>query len=249
MTRAILRGAGEIRLLFLSSPERDAILLSRTIRKGCGMETVKSRAEQRVLLRNISWETYERLLDERGDSRVPRLAYDRGDLEIMSPSSEHESVAYFVALLVAVLAEEMRVNAYGVGSTTYRRGDIGRGFEPDASFYIRNEERIRGKPRIDLSADPPPDLVIEVDITSPSLDKFPIYARLGVHEVWRYDGTRATIFLLEEGEYVEAGESVALPSLTSDVLTHFVEESTSLGSTDWLRRVREWARENISSSS
>ena len=137
------------------------------------METAKSRAEQRVLLRNISWETYERLLDERGDSRVPRLAYDRGDLEIMSPSSEHESVAYFVALLVAVLAEEMRVNAYGVGSTTYRRGDIGQGFEPDSSFYIRNEERIRGKPRIDLSADPPPDLVIEVDITSPSLDKFP----------------------------------------------------------------------------
>jgi Uma2 family endonuclease len=121
------------------------------------METVESRAEQRVLLRNISWETYERLLDERGDSRVPRLAYDRGDLEIMSPSSEHESVAYFVALLVAVLAEEMRVNAYGVGSTTYRHGDIGRGFEPDASFYIRNEERIRGKPRIDLSVDPPPD--------------------------------------------------------------------------------------------
>ena len=207
------------------------------------METVKSRAEQRVLLRNISWETYERLLDERGDSRVPRLAYDRGDLEIMSPSSEHESVAYFVA----VLAEEMRVNAYGVGSTTYRRGDIGQGFEPDSSFYIRNEERIRGKPRIDLSADPPPDLVIEVDITSPSLDKFPIYARLGVHEVWRYDGTRATIFLLKEGEYVEAGESVAMPSLTSDVLTHFVEESTSLGSTDWLRRVREWARGNITS--
>ncbi len=205
------------------------------------METAKSRAEQRVLLRNISWETYERLLDERGDSRVPRLAYDRGDLEIMSPSSEHESAAYFVA----VLAVEMRVNAYGVGSTTYRRSDFGRGFEPDASFYIGNEERIRGKPRIDLTVDPPPDLVAEVDITSPSLDKFPIYARLGVPEVWRYDGARATIFLLEEEEYVEARESAVLPSLTGDVLGNFVEESTSLGSTDWLRRVREWTRGNI----
>ena len=191
----------------------------------------------------MSWDTYERLLDERGDSRVPRLAYDRGELEIMSPPLEHESVAYFSALLVAVLAEEMGVNAYGVGSTTYNRGDLGRGFEPDASFYIRNEARIRGKRRIDLEVDPPPDLVIEVDITSPSLDKFPIYARLGVHEVWRYDGARTTIFALEEGEYVEAGESVALPPLTSDVLTRFVQESTSLGSTDWLRRVREWARE------
>jgi Uma2 family endonuclease len=97
--------------------------------------------------------------------------------------------------------------------------------------------------------DPPPDLVIEIDITSPSFSKLPIYAQIGVPEVWRYDGTRAAIFLLEEGEYVEAGESVALPSLTSDVLTHFVEESTSLGSTDWLRRVREWARGNIGSSS
>jgi Uma2 family endonuclease len=213
------------------------------------METVKSRAEQRVLLRNISWETYERLLDERGDSRVPRLAYDRGDLEIMSPSSEHESVAYFVTLLVAVLAEEMRVNAYGVGSTTYRRGDIGRGFEPDASFYIRNEERIRGKPRIDLSVDPPPDLVIEVDITSPSLDKFSIYAQTGIHEIWRHDGERLAIFERRGEEYVEVAESRTLPPLTSEALSRFIEESTSLDIATWMRRVREWARENTGSSS
>ncbi|HEX5915925.1 MAG TPA: Uma2 family endonuclease [Rubrobacter sp.] len=206
------------------------------------MESVKSRAEQRVLLRNISWETYERLLDERGDSRVPRLAYDRGDLEIMSPSSEHESVAYFVALLVAVLAEEMRVNAYGVGSTTYRRGDIGRGFEPDASFYIRNEERIRGKPRIDLSVDPPPDLVVEVDITSPSLDKFPIYARLDVPEVWRYDGERVVVYELRDTEYVEVANSLALPWFTSDILTRLVEQGLTMRRTSWVRKVREWAR-------
>jgi Uma2 family endonuclease len=212
------------------------------------METIKSPAEHRVILHNTSWETYERLMKERGESRVPRFAYDRGELEIMSPSTEHESIAYYIGLLVAVFAEEAGVDLYGAGSTTFDREDLERGFEPDACFYVRNAERVRGKPRIDLSLDPPPDLVIEVDITSPSFDKFPIYARLGIHEVWRYDGTRAAIFLLEEGEYVEAGESVALPSLTSDVLTHFVEESTSLGSTDWLRRVRVWARENSSSS-
>jgi Uma2 family endonuclease len=209
------------------------------------METVESRAEQRVLLRNISWETYERLLDERGDSRVPRLAYDRGDLEIMSPSSEHESVAYFVGLLVAVLAEEMRVNAYGVGSTTYGRGDIGRGFEPDASFYIRNEERIRGKPRIDLSVDPPPDLVIEVDITSPSLDRFSIYAHFGVPEIWRYDGERAMIYELRNDEYVGIAASIALPRLTSAILTRFVEDGLRMRRTVWLMRVREWARKRI----
>jgi|SRR5215203_220723 len=212
------------------------------------METLEDRAEQRVVLRNISWETYERLLEERGDSRAPRLAYDRGELEIMSPSSEHESVAYFAALVVAVLAEEMRVNAYGVGSTTYRRGDFERGFEPDASFYIANEERVRGKPRIDLYVDPPPDLVIEIDITSPSLDKFPIYARLGVREVWRYDGARANVFVLEHGEYVEARGSTALPPLTGEVLTRFVAESAAVGSTEWLRMVRRWAREHTGSS-
>jgi Uma2 family endonuclease len=212
------------------------------------METVKSPAEHGVILHNTSWATYERLIKERGENRAPRFAYDRGELEIMSPSTEHESIAYYIGLLVAVFAEEAGVDLYGAGSTTFDREDLERGFEPDACFYVRNAERVRGKPRIDLSLDPPPDLVIEVDITSPSFDKFPIYARLGIHEVWRYDGTRAAIFLLEEGEYVEAGESVALPSLTSDVLTHFVEESTSLGSTDWLRRVREWARENSSSS-
>jgi Uma2 family endonuclease len=143
----------------------------------------------------------------------------------------------------------MRVNAYGVGSTTDRRGDIGRGFEPDASFYIRNEERIRGKPGIDLSVDPPPDLVIEVDITSPSLDKFLIYARLGVHEVWRYDGERMTILVLEGSDYAETAESIVLPPGTRNVLTDFVEKSTSMKRTAWLKEVREWSRENTGSSS
>jgi Uma2 family endonuclease len=206
------------------------------------MEPVKSPAEHRVILHNTSWETYERPMKERGESRVPRFAYDRGDLEIMSPSSEHESVAYFVALLVAVLAEEMHVNAYGVGSTTYRRGDIGRGFEPDASFYIRNEERIRGKPRIDLSVDPPPDLVIEVDITGPSLDRFPIYAHFGVHEVWRYDGERVVVYEFRDTEYVEVANSLALPWFTSDILTRLVAQGLAMRRTSWARKVREWAR-------
>lgn len=130
------------------------------------METIKSPAEHRVILHNTSWETYERLMKERGESRVPRFAYDRGELEIMSPSTEHESIAYYVGLLVAVFAEEAGVDLYGAGSTTFDREDLERGFEPDACFYVRNAERVRGKPRIDLSLDPPPDLVIEVDITS-----------------------------------------------------------------------------------
>jgi Uma2 family endonuclease len=203
------------------------------------MDAIKNPAENRVILHNTSWETYERLKVERGESRVPRFAFDRGELEIMSPSSEHESVAYFSALLVAALAEEMRLDAYGVGSTTYNRGDLGRGFESDASFYIRNEARIRGKRRIDLDFDPPPDLVIEVDITSPSLDRFSIYAHFGVPEIWRYDGERVMIYELRDDEYVGIAASIALPRLTSATLTRFVEDGLRMRRTVWLKRVRE----------
>ncbi|MGI8909209.1 MAG: Uma2 family endonuclease, partial [Rubrobacteraceae bacterium] len=118
------------------------------------------------------------------------------------------------------------------------------GFEPDSCFYIQNEESIRGKTRIDLSVDPPPDLVIEVDITSPSLDKLPIYARIGVPEIWRYDGEKIAILKLEDEDYLEVAKSAALPSLTGEVLTRFVRESLTLARGAWTRRVREWAREH-----
>lgn len=212
------------------------------------METVKGPAEQRVILHNASWGTYERLMDERGDRRVPRFAYDRGELEIMSPSTEHESAAYLLELLVALFAGETGVNVYGVGSMTFKREDLERGFEPDACFYVQNEERMRGKPRIDLGIDPPPDLVIEIDITNPSLSKFPIYAQIGVPEIWHHDGERVAIFELRGGEYAEVAESTVLPPLAGPALSRFVEESRSLGSVVWMRNVREWAQSNVGTS-
>jgi Uma2 family endonuclease len=209
------------------------------------METIKSPAEHRIILHNTSWETYERLMKERGESRVPRFAYDRGELEIMSPSTEHESIAYYIGLLVAVFAEEAGVDLYGAGSTTFDREDLERGFEPDACFYVRNAERVRGKPRIDLSLDPPPDLVIEVDITNPSLDKFSIYVQTGIPEIWRLDGERLAIFELCDEGYVEVAESKTLPPLTSEALSGLIEKSSSLNIATWIRRVREWTRGNI----
>ncbi|MBA3617780.1 MAG: Uma2 family endonuclease [Rubrobacteraceae bacterium] len=209
------------------------------------METVKNPAEHRVILHNTSWETYERLMKERGENRVPRFVYDRGELEIMSPSTEHESIAYYIGLLVAVFAEEAGVDLYGAGSTTFDREDLERGFEPDACFYVQNAERVRGKPRIDLSLDPPPDLLIEVDITSPSLDKFPIYARASIPEIWRHNGERLEIFQLRSNEYVEVAESRILPPLTSEALSSLIEQSSSLDIVTWMRRVREWSRGNI----
>lgn len=206
------------------------------------MATVLSPPEQKIILQGVSWETYERLLADLQDSSAPRLTYDRGTLEIMSPSGEHERYNRTIALIVEVLAEETNVDVDNLGSTTFQREDIKRGFEPDSCFYIRNAEAVRNKERIDLAVDPPPDLVVEIDITSPSLHKFPIFAQVGVPEVWRYDGRELMIFELVEGAYIKREASIAFPIITSSAITDFVNESKSLRRTAWLRKLRDWIR-------
>ena len=199
--------------------------------------------EQRIVLDNISWNIYESLLLTRRDRSVPRFTYDRGQLEIVSPSAEHEQLKEKVGLLINIVAEEMGINLEGFGSTTFCRADLDRGFEPDACFYIKNLARVRGKKDLDLRLDPPPDLAIEIDITSSSLDKFSIMAEVGVPEVWRYDTRRGwRILRLQRVQYVEQLESVALPGLTIEAITHLVEESRTLEPLVWTRSVREWVR-------
>ena len=139
-----------------------------------------------------------------------------------------------VALLVEVIAEEMQVNVRGLGSTTFRREDLQCGFEPDACFYVQNAARISGKTELDLTINPPPDVVIEVDLTNPSLAKFPIFAQLGVPEVWRYDGRQWQIFQLVDEEYVIQVQSIAFPGLTAEVMTVFLGDSRSLARLAWL---------------
>jgi Uma2 family endonuclease len=208
------------------------------------MEKIKSPAEHKVILHNVSWETYARLLAESADSSAPRFTYDRGELEIMSPSPEHERVNRRLAQLVLALTEEMGVEVEDLGSTTFRREDLERGFEMDSCSYIENVGLIYGKDRVDLSVDPPPDLVIEVDIAIPSISKLPIYARMGVREVWRYDGERLTMWRLEGSRYTEIAESLALPTLTDAVASDFVERSKTMKRMAWLMAVREWARKH-----
>jgi Uma2 family endonuclease len=157
-------------------------------------------------------------------------------------STKHERPNRTLALLVEVLAEELNMDVQRLGSPTFTREDLDKGFEPDSCFYIQNEARVRGKDEIDLAVDPPPDLVIEIDITSPSLNKFPIYARIGVPEIWRYDGRQVQMFVLANGEYLHIEQSTIFPLLSSTLATRFLEESTRLRSTAWLRQVREWAR-------
>lgn len=112
----------------------------------------------------------------------------------------------------------------------------------NSCFYIQNAESVRGKDEIDLASDPPPDLIIEIDITSESLDRFPLFAAVGVMEVWRFDRTSVAFFRLEDGEYRKTLNSLAFPSLTSEIATRFLTESLTMKSTQWLRRVRQWAR-------
>jgi Uma2 family endonuclease len=214
-------------------------------------EALKSPPEGRVTLRNVSWETYERLVEEDPGRSAPRFFYDRGVLEIVSPSFEHEQIARVIASLVEELSVELDVDVVSAGSTTFKHEDLSRGFEPDASFYFPdNAARVRGKRRISLDAgDPPPDLVVEVDITSPSASKLPIYARLGVAEVWRHDGDRLAILGLRqeaaEGYYAEVPESASLAParVPGETLTRLVEEGLTSERPAWTRRVREWARE------
>jgi Uma2 family endonuclease len=197
-----------------------------------------------MILHGVSWATYERLLADFQDSHAAHFAYDQRVLEIMVLSAEHEEYKDTIVLLINVLAEEMAIDVRSFGSATFQREDLERGFEPDGCFYIQNEARVGRKKKLDLMVDPPPDLVIEIDITSPSLDKLPIYAAAGVPEVWRYDGKVVTVYkLLENRQYQVQEASVAFPKLTSPVITQFVDESQALKRTAWIRRVREWAQQ------
>jgi Uma2 family endonuclease len=205
------------------------------------METLVQPSEQRIVLRNVSWKTYEHLVADLAESRSPRLTYDRGNLEIMSPLPQHEKLSHNLALLVEIAAEASDLDVAGFGSTTFKREDLERGFEPDACFYIQNAERMRDKEHVDLAIDPPPDLIIEIEQSRSSISKLPIYAQIGVPEVWRHTGQRLVILVLREGSYHEQDESVALPGVKSESLTALLNESRSLRRPEWLKHARAWA--------
>lgn len=199
-------------------------------------------AEQKVILTGISWDTYERLLAEHEAPSATRFTYDRGVLEIMVLSARHERPNRVLALLVEVVAEELSLDVQQLGSTTFRRRDLGRGFEADSTFYLQRAAAVAGKEEIDLTVDPPPDLVIEIDVTRPSLEKLPLYAAVGVPEIWRYDGERVAILRLEGTRYLDGQPSLALPPLTGEVATRLLEQSTRMPRPQWLHHVREWVR-------
>jgi len=205
------------------------------------MPTIVTPVGQCVIVRGVSWDTYTCLVADFVDSRGTRIAYDQGTLELMAPSFNHEHVADLLADVVKAVAEAQGLDLVPAGSTTFKRGDLARGFEPDASFYLQHAAAVRGHITIALDVDPPPDVIIAIDLSHPSLDKFPIYAALGVPEVWRYDGQRVHIAQRTADTYTAVPSSAVLPGVTSVHLTQWVQTGRELPRLAWIRRVRAWA--------
>jgi Uma2 family endonuclease len=200
-------------------------------------------ADERVVLRRVSWDTYERLLADDEGRRVPRMTYDRGVLELVTPSMPHETDAATITRIVDIVSANLGMPVQSTAATTFRRPELERGFEADASFYIQSEKRIRGQREVDLTVDPPPDLVLEMEMSRSALDKLALFAAMGIPEVWRSDGERISMFVLDQARYRESPASLALPVLTSEVLNRFLADSRTMLSPDWFRMVGDWARE------
>ncbi|MBD2531550.1 Uma2 family endonuclease [Nostoc flagelliforme FACHB-838] len=203
------------------------------------MTVAKNRAD-RVMLYDISWEQFENLLKDLGEHRVVRLAYDRTTLEIMTPLPEREHYKQVIGDLVKEIADVLDLDYESYGSTTWKRESRMAGVESDNCFYFQNEAAIRGRLDLDLRQDPAPDLALEIDVTNKSLNRFPIYAHLGVPELWCYDSSELKIYLLQNGEYVESENSLVFPTLAIRYLPKLIKENRVNCRRIIRRAVREW---------
>ncbi len=203
------------------------------------MATAESPAEQRLRLSNVSWDDFVRITDGLGPRHL-RMTYDRGELELMTVSFEHENRKKRCARLIEALTEEMDIDIVSCGSMTFRREDVERGLEGDECYWIANEAAVRGRMDIDPETDPPPDLALEVDISRSSLNRMSIYAALRVPEVWRWDGRHLRIFLLTpNGTYEQTDKSKAFPFLPLAEFVTFLKR-TDLSETQLVRSFRNW---------
>jgi Uma2 family endonuclease len=197
-----------------------------------------------VQLKNISWQTYEAILEEMGEGYAARIAYYKGTLEIRRPLPKHERAKSMIGDLVKVLLEELEIDCEPLGSTTFKREDMDTGVEPDECFYIQNALAIRGKDRIDLTNDPPPDLAIEIDNTSST--SLSSYQALGVPELWRYNGRVLQINILQYGKYVETKISQNFPGFPLvEVIPQYLEQSKAIGRNATIKAFRNWVRERL----
>ena len=199
---------------------------------------------QRLLLRDVSWAHFEAILDELGEDRSARVAYDNGLLEIMVPLPEHEADKEIIGDLLKALLEALDREFLTLGSTTFKNAEMIRGIEPDQCFYIQNEAAVRGKKRLDLSVDPPPDLALEIDITSRTHPE--TYAALGVPELWRRSGETIRIYQLQDGQYIEVAESLTFKGWALQTeIPKYVRQSRTEGRNKAMRAFRQWVSDRI----
>lgn len=195
----------------------------------------------RVLFHDVSWSEFELILDEFGQHRAARLAYSNGTLEIRMPLPEHEVDKELIGDMVKILLEELEVDCECFGSTTFKREDIAQGIEPDQSFYIQNYARMIGKRRIDLTVDPPPDLAIEVDVTSKT--QLDVYKALNVRELWWFEAGRLRISVFQDGLYIDSDISPTFPGMPIvEIFSQFMQQSLIEGRSTALRAFRQWAK-------
>jgi Uma2 family endonuclease len=208
------------------------------------LQRISPSAEQHLLLEDVSWEFYERFLDEleRTGNRGVRLTFDEGLLEIMSPaSSEHEHPKTLIGRMVETLTEELNIPIWSAGSLLIKLKRLKKGLQPDESYYVQNEAVIRARGKFNPQRDPPPDLVVEVEITSYLLNRIRIYAAFKVPEIWRCRKGRIGFHLLREnGSYVESDHSRSFPFLAAADLNRFLEATSDTDETSWIRSFRRW---------
>jgi len=200
------------------------------------------RDDERLILHDVTWEGYRELLDELGEHRRVLVSYSEGVLEIMPLSHRHERHKEFILRLIGALTEELEIEMISAGSTTLQLDSIEGGAEPDTSFFIQHAAQMIGRETHDLLTDPPPDIVVEVDISRPSYSKKEIYARFGVPEFWSYNGKKFKILRLEGANYVETDHSLAFPFLPATAVATFIERSKSEGHNAVIKSFREWVR-------
>ena len=198
-----------------------------------------------ILLNHISWKTYESLVNELAEQPGIRLNYDRGKLEIMTPLDTRKKYSELLGRFVQTLTDELNFEICSLGSLTCKRKDLACGLEPDQCYYIQNEDVVWEKEEIELNQDPPPDLVLDIDVTRSAIDRLSLYASLGVPEVWRYDGNRLIIYQLESQEYAERDVSPTFPFLSQVEMLRFLELRRTTKENALLRLFREWVRSQI----
>jgi Uma2 family endonuclease len=204
-----------------------------------GKMVLDRRGEEVGVLENIRWETYERLLRDTEAQKL-RLTYDQGRLTIVSPTHKHDKVKTLIGQMIELTALEFRIPVAYFGSATWRREDVWKGLEADECYYIANEAIVRGKEEIDLALDPPPDLAVEVEITHQDIDRFNLYAAIGVRELWHFRNEHLRGFQLEGGAYVPIEKSIGLPMIRPTELERFLRMRETTDVTSIMVAFQEW---------